>query len=106
MCRYILADVAGDNDLEKQLDEGQIYSMRTFLSAMYALLQLTVGNNWCVRVGTHCVVPRCIIGEADRQDAVSCRNSIVYPNVDSTNRVYSLFFCVYVLSGSGVSVTF
>lgn len=49
MCRYILADVAGDNDLEKQLDEGQIYSMRTFLSAMYALLQLTVGNNWCVR---------------------------------------------------------
>ena len=57
-------------------------------------------------VGTHCVVPQCNIGEADRQDAVSCRNSIVYPNVDSTYRVYSLFFCVYVPSGSGVSVTF
>lgn len=43
---YILADVAGDDDLSEQLDEGQIYSMRTFLAAMFCLLQLTVGNNW------------------------------------------------------------
>ena len=38
---YLLPDAPDDTDLEKQLDEGQIYSMRTFLAAMFCLLQVS-----------------------------------------------------------------